>query len=306
MEDNDIKTNSLRAWLLASRPKTLTGAAVPVMIGTAMAIADAGIEGISVIPAVLCFAFAFIMQIDANFVNDYFDFVRGNDDETRLGPKRACAQGWVTVGAMKKAIIITTITACIAGFPLVFYGGIEMILLGAMCVLFCFLYTTKLSYLGLGDLLVIVFFGLVPVCATYYLELHNTGLTLNADVLAVSLSCGLVIDTLLIVNNYRDIDNDTRSGKRTLTVRIGAKASQILYLAVGITACVINVFVFSNNENVYIYGSFLIILGYLPFHIAAYKRMVAIDKGAELNAVLGDTARNMFIYGVLFCIGTAL
>ena len=173
INSDNVKVNSVVAWFLAARPKTLTGAAVPVMIGTSMAMADnAGC--IDVVPAVLCFLFAFIMQIDANFVNDYFDCLKGNDDETRLGPKRACAQGWISVCAMRKGIVFTTVLACIAGLPLVFYGGWTMIGVGALCVLFCFLYTTSLSYLGLGDLLVLVFFGIVPVSLTYFLEISST------------------------------------------------------------------------------------------------------------------------------------
>ena len=88
-----METNSPHAWFLAARPKTLTGAAVPVMIGIALAFPDAGTEDFRIIPAILCMLFAFVMQIDANFINDYFDFKRGNDDETRLGPKRACSEG---------------------------------------------------------------------------------------------------------------------------------------------------------------------------------------------------------------------
>lgn len=148
--------------MLASRPKTLTGAAVPVMIGLAFAARDLGLDDFGWMPALLCVLFAFIMQIDANFINDYFDFVRGNDDETRLGPRRACAQGWITPKAMRRAIIITTVIACCIGLPLVIYGGLEMILVGAFCVVFCFLYTTLLSYLGLGDVLVLVFSALFP------------------------------------------------------------------------------------------------------------------------------------------------
>ena len=112
MENTDIKVNSLKAWVLAARPKTLSGAAVPVMIGVALAMADTDFH-IRVIPAVLCFLFAFVMQIDANFVNDYFDFLKGTDDETRLGPKRACAQGWVTIGAMRWMLLATTALACV-------------------------------------------------------------------------------------------------------------------------------------------------------------------------------------------------
>ena len=202
-EETRIKTDSLKAWLLAARPKTLTGAAVPVMIGVALAYIDApqyGDDVFSWLAAVLCFLFAFIMQIDANFINDFFDFANGTDNtETRLGPRRACAQGWVKLDSMKRAIALTTCLACIVGLPLVWYGGLEMILIGALCVVFCFLYTTHFSYLGLGDLLVLVFFGLVPVCISYYLQLH----TVTWQVFLASLACGMVIDALLIVNNYR-------------------------------------------------------------------------------------------------------
>ena len=157
-----VKTNSLKAWFLAARPVTLTAAAVPVMLGVALAYKDSNTH-FQWIPALLCLLFAWVMQIDSNLVNDFFDFKHGNDDETRLGPKRACAEGWITMKAMKWGIILTTLLGCAIGLPLGFYGGREMIIVGICCVLFCFLYTTKLSYLGLGDLLVLVFFGIVPV-----------------------------------------------------------------------------------------------------------------------------------------------
>ena len=172
--DNDIiKINSPKSWLLAARPKTLSAAAVPVLIATALAWKKDGGESFHCIAAVLCFLFAFIMQIDANFINDYFDFKRGNDDETRLGPKRACAEGWVSDRAMLWAICITTVLACFVGLPLVLYGGMDMMMVGVLCVVFCFLYTTTLSYMALGDVLVLVFFGIVPVCCTYYVELSR-------------------------------------------------------------------------------------------------------------------------------------
>ena len=166
-----------------------------------------GWDGIRVVPAVLCMLFALVMQVDANFVNDYFDFMKGTDDETRLGPKRACAQGWITAAAMRRGLLITTLLACAVGLPLIAYGGWEMILVGLACVVFCFLYTISFSYLGLGDVLVLVFFGLVPVCMTYWLVAPPTPLTsIPVPVIVLSLACGLEIDTLLVVNNYRDID----------------------------------------------------------------------------------------------------
>ena len=138
MKEDNVRQNSLKAWLLAARPKTLTGAAVPVMIGLSLAFVDSrnfGDDVFSWLAAALCMLFAFIMQIDANFVNDFFDYARGNDDTaTRLGPLRACTQGWVSIEAMKQAIASTTVVACLVGLPLVWYGGLEMIVVGLLCV----------------------------------------------------------------------------------------------------------------------------------------------------------------------------
>ena len=298
MDKEIIRKNSFKAWLLAARPKTLTGASVPVMIALAMAYTDLQGNGFRIIPAVLCALFAFVMQIDANFVNDYFDFISGKDDEQRLGPARACAMGWIDVAKMKVGIVITTVIACIIGLPLVVYGGVEMILVGALCVVFCFLYTTLLASRGLGDLLVLVFFGIVPVCATYYLQTD----TCTWVVFLASLACGLVIDTLLVVNNYRDIDNDRRAGKKTLIVMIGADYGRLLYLWLGIIASLMGV-VFA------VYGQYwtpLLPTVYLIMHIATYRRMVKIGKGRQLNLVLADTARNMFVYGLTVSLGLLL
>lgn len=298
MDKEIIRKNSFKAWLLAARPKTLTGASVPVMIALAMAYTDLQGNGFRIIPAVLCALFAFVMQIDANFVNDYFDFISGKDDEQRLGPARVCAMGWIDVAKMKVGIVITTVIACIIGLPLVVYGGVEMILVGALCVVFCFLYTTLLASRGLGDLLVLVFFGIVPVCATYYLQTD----TCTWVVFLASLACGLVIDTLLVVNNFRDIDNDRRAGKKTLIVMIGADNGRLLYLWLGIIASLMGV-VFA------VYGQYwtpLLPTVYMIMHIATYRRMVKIGKGRQLNLVLADTARNMFVYGLTVSLGLLL
>ena len=298
MDKEIIRKNSFKAWLLAARPKTLTGASVPVMIALAMAYTDLQGNGFRIIPAVLCALFAFVMQIDANFVNDYFDFISGKDDEQRLGPARACAMGWIDVAKMKVGIVITTVIACIIGLPLVIYGGVEMILVGALCVVFCFLYTTLLASRGLGDLLVLVFFGIVPVCATYYLQTD----TCTWVVFLASLACGLVIDTLLVVNNYRDIDNDRRAGKKTLIVMIGADNGRLLYLWLGIIASLMGVVFAAYGQ----YWTPLLPTVYLIMHIATYRRMVKIGSGRQLNLVLADTARNMFVYGLTLSLGLLL
>lgn len=300
MDETNVRVNSLKAWILAARPKTLTGAAVPVMIGIACAVAMYGWCGIRVVPAVLCMLFALIMQVDANFINDYFDFMKGTDDEQRLGPKRACAQGWITASAMRSGLFVTTLLACIVGLPLVYYGGWEMIMVGLACVVFCFLYTISFSYIGLGDLLVLVFFGIVPVCMTYWLTAPPTALTsIPFVVVLMSIACGLIIDTLLVVNNYRDIENDRRAGKLTLIVRIGERGGLVLYLMLGLVGtilAIVGVVLLDWHDGQWT-QSLLII--YTPFHTWAFNEMRYIRKGAELNRVLGMTARNMFIFGLL-------
>lgn len=302
MDENYVKQDSLRAWLLAARPKTLTGALVPVMIGLALAWTDAGEYGDDVFSwtaAALCVAFAILMQVDANFVNDFFDYARGNDDAaTRLGPLRACTQGWVKIDSMKRAIASTTIAACITGLPLVYYGGLEMLLIGLLCVVFCFLYTTHLSYIGMGDVLVLVFFGVVPVTITYYVQLH----TCTWQVFWASVACGLVIDGLLVVNNYRDRDNDRRDGKRTLVVTIGATAAEWLYLSLGVVAVLLGV-VF------WLYGhvlAFVLPILYLLLHLFTWLKMRRINHGRALNECLGETARNMLVYGICVALGLLL
>ena len=268
------------------------------MIGVALAYVDSRHSGgsFSWIAAVLCLLFAFIMQIDANFINDYFDYTAGADDAaTRLGPRRACAQGWVKLESMKRAIITTTAVACLVGLPLVWFGGLEMILIGLLCVVFCFLYTTHLSYIGLGDLLVIVFFGIVPVCITYYVQLH----TCTCQVFVASIACGLVIDGLLLVNNFRDRDVDRAVGKMTLVVRMGSEASQWVYLSVGVVACVLGLVFWLNGHLL----AFLLPLVYLVLHVFTFLKIRHINKGKALNACLGETARNIFIYGLAVVAG---
>ena len=301
-EDKKIVIDSAQAWLLAARPKTLSGAAVPVMIGMALAYTDSALYGEGVFSwtaALLCLLFAFAMQIDANFINDFFDFVNGTDDaETRLGPRRACAQGWVKLDSMKKAIALTTCLACVIGLPLVYFGGWEMVLIGMLCVVFAFLYTTWFSYQGLGDILVLVFFGIVPVCCTYYVQLH----TVSWQVFLASIACGLVIDALLIVNNFRDRDNDREAGKQTIIVRLGAEAGLQLYVGVGVGAVILGGTFLMNGHML----AFLFPFIYLMLHFYTYLKMKRIYQGKALNLCLGETARNIFIYGVCVSLGILL
>jgi len=287
IDEQRIRLNSLSAWILASRPKTLIGAIVPVILGLALVVGNAD-RSINAVPALLCMLFALVMQVNANFVNDYFDWKRGNDDAaTRLGPLRACSMGWVSPNAMLYAIVSTICVAAAVGLPLVAYGGMQLIAVGVLCVIFCILYTTTLSYIGLGDLLVVVFFGLVPVCVTYYIQVGYV----DADALLVSLACGLCTDSLLIVNNYRDIDNDRRDGKRTVIVLIGRKWGLRLYLLIGVAVTV------AMASYVGFGWKSLFMLIYIIPHCHATSAMGRL-KGRELNRVLGATARDILLFGV--------
>ena len=294
----NVKTNSIKAWILAARPKTLAAAATPVLLGCALAYTDGIFQWI---PAILCFLFAFSMQIDANFINDYYDYLKGSDREDRLGPERACAQGWITLSAMKKGMIFITLLSCFWGLLLLKYCGLEMIPVGLLCVLFAFLYTAgpyPLAYHGWGDVLVIVFFGFVPVGCTYYTMAHDW----SWNVTIACAACGLVSDLLLMLNNYRDREQDKISGKRTLVVRFGEPAGRWAYLVLGILAVGLCSFYAFNG---YLMASLLPIL-FLILHFTTWREMVRIYQGKALNIVLGKTARNIVVFGLLLSLGLIL
>ena len=330
-----VKTNSLKAWVLAARPKTLTGAAAPVLVGATLGFCVLILGGMGwtrgLVPALFCFLFAILMQIDANFINDYFDFKKGSDTKERLGPERACSQGWISPSAMKKGIIATTALSILAGLPLICYGGWWMLAVGLLCVAGAFIYTTWFSYKGLGDVLVVIFFGIVPVFFTYHVMADSnllnclkdlrrgvvgvsTGMTLEIDFLVfiAGLAVGLVVNNLLIVNNYRDREQDALSGKKTLAVRFGARFCEWLYLANGILGIIGIIFVCSRflkipEQMATGFPFHLVVpLLFLPFLFSAHRMMVRINHGRELNAALGKTARNILIFSIIFSISIIL
>jgi 1,4-dihydroxy-2-naphthoate polyprenyltransferase len=296
--ENKIKVNSVRAWFLAARPKTLASAFTPVLIGSALAFMDGKF---SWLPALICLLFAFEMQIAANFINDLYDFLKGTDREDRLGPERATSQGWISPSAMKRGIFIIVGIACITGSTLLFYAGWELVVVGLLCVLFAFLYTTgpyPLSYNGWGDALVLIFFGFVPVGGTYYVQ----SLIWTTDATVASIACGLIVDTLLVVNNYRDRETDKKSGKHTIIVRFGEPFGRYLYLWLGIIATWGCLWFLVDGH---LYAALLPQL-YLIAHIRTWQRMVKIHSGKKLNSILGETSRNMLLFGLLLSLGMLL
>ncbi len=287
--------------MLAARPKTLTAALIPVLLGSALAYGDGAFRDI---PALLCALFACGMQIAANFINDLYDYLRGSDREDRLGPERACAQGWITPRAMRGGIGMMLLFSCLAGLALLFclwgklpHGGWELVLLGVLCILFAFLYTTVLSYRGWGDVLVMVFFGFVPVGGTYYVQAY----ALNVDVVVLSVIAGLVVDALLLVNNYRDRDQDALSGKRTLVVRYGERFGRQAYLAVGIAAVLLCLW-FVHTGRLTLLEFIWAPCVYFYLHLLTWRKMCIIRSGKKLNSILGETSRNMLFMGLLLAV----
>lgn len=283
------KKNSIQSWILATRPKTLSGAIVPVLVGGATAWrATQGDISFTYnwVAILLCMLFAMTMQINANLVNDYYDCIRGIDGENRLGPKRACAQGWVSLPAMRWAIFISIAVATVIGAPLALWGGPWMLAVGALCVLFSFLYTTCLARMAMGDILVLVFFGLVPVCIPYYIQAG----TIPPQLWRYGLACGLVTECLLLVNNYRDRDTDLGCGKRTLVTYIGPVATEWFFLFCGLAA----VALCHPLRLPYIY--------IIP-HILLWWRMRRINHGARLNQVLAMTGASILLFGILVSVG---
>lgn len=290
--------NTFSAWLLAARPKTLVAAALPVCCALTLAVGDLGDGGALLVPAaVLCLLFAVILQVGANYINDYFDYLNGIDGEERSGPRRACAMGWITPRAMRLGIAATVAAACLCGLPLVVYGGMEMLLIGALCVIFCFLYTTHLSYMGLGDLLVLVFFGVVPVCVVYYIQLHSV----SCEAVLLSIGSGLLVDTLLLVNNCRDYATDRRCGKNTLVVRIGREGGCRLYLLAGVVGSVIVCTVMASLlwscslrlPGVVVAAALAIAL--VARYAGVYRSMSSAPEGSAMERELTTTSANMLL-----------
>lgn len=295
----EIRPHSFKAWLLATRPKTLPGALAPVIVGTALAFH----HGSLMWPvAILCGTFAILMQVVANFINDYTDYTKGSDREDRLGPERACAQGWISPRAMLLASYVTSALACLVGLGLLYYAGWPLVVVGIMCVIFAFLYSTgpyPLSYYGWGDILVVVFFGLIPVCTTYYImcqEVSNYSLLLG-------LTVGIATDAILMVNNYRDIHQDLLSKKRTVVVRFGIHFGEKAYAGIGIVTLILSsIYLCLDLGCLYIVG----LIPYALFFMTNFRQLKQIGPSKQLNAVLGKTALSVLLLSMTLAISTII
>jgi 1,4-dihydroxy-2-naphthoate polyprenyltransferase len=292
-----IKPNALKAWILAARPKTLAAGSVPVLVASGLA---AHFGQFRLVPAVLCLLFALLAQIASNFSNDYFDFVKKTDNEDRLGPARAVASGWVSPRNMLIGTLVVIALACFFGLGLVYYGGWEMVVVGVICVLSLLAYTAgpwPLAYNGLGDVFVLVFFGFVAVVFSFYVQT----LCFEPLVFVAGAIVGLPAVNILVLNNYRDRDNDRKCRKKTTVVIFGEAFGRWFYLVNGLMASLLCLLFLSES----LWAALLPFIYLLP-HYQTWRKMCTIREGKALNALLGETSRNLLIIGVLLSIGLLL
>lgn len=296
-------------WISAARPKTLPAAVAPVLIGTAIAYADAGsIHALSLLCTLLG---AILIQIGTNFANDYYDFVKGADTAERIGPVRATQAGLVSPSAMRSAYLLLFALALLPGAYIVYRGGWPFVVIGLVSIACGILYTGgpfPLGYLGLGDIFVLVFFGPVAVGGTYFLHTlritpEHVGLT-PFDVLIAGLAPGLISVALLTVNNLRDIEQDRVGGKRTLAVRFGRTFARVEYANCIVLAGVVVPLYFSFAS-----GRFLFLLVPVCVLAAGVKplRVVFTEvDGSSLNDALAATGKLLLVFSLVFALGWVL
>jgi 1,4-dihydroxy-2-naphthoate polyprenyltransferase len=290
---------SLRAWILAIRPPTLTAAIVPVAVGTGVAFRDGHREWLAALAALVA---ALALQIAANFANDLSDFRRGADNESRLGPPRATQLGLLTQQQVTRAILVGFGVATLAGLYLVYLGGWPIVAIGLSSMVAAVTYTGgpwPFGYRGLGELFVFVFFGVVAVTGTYYVQSGG----LSGHVIAASIPVSLTVTAILVVNNVRDIDTDRLAGKFTLAVYLGRRLARTEFVLVVAAAYVA-------AASLWLLGDFSgwVLLSWLsvPAAVVPVGAVMAATDGPTLNKALKSTARLHLLFGILLAIGVSL
>ena len=290
----------VRAWILAARPATLPAAAVPVIVGAAAAMSDgAKFRGAVFIMTMIC---ALLIQIGTNFANDYSDFARGADTEARLGPVRVTQSGLIDQGSIKRGIIVAFGLAVLIGGYLVYVGGWPIVAIGVLSILSGLAYTGgpyPLGYHGLGDIFVFVFFGVIAVTGTAYLQSgHWSELPF-----LLSIPIGLLVTNILVVNNLRDLPTDIAAGKRTLATRIGDRATRAQYALFTIGAYAVPLVIGLTDP-----ARRMIMLPLVSLPLAL-RRVLVVMRGAsgrDLNPILKRTARLLLLFGSLLAVGAAV
>ena len=293
-----VATPSLRTWLLAARPKTLTAAVVPVVVGTGLALG----QGMAVLwPALAALVGAMLIQIGTNLTNDYYDFRKGADTHERVGPTRVTQGGLIAPQTVLAAGVTCFTLAAVVGVSLVARGGWPFVVIGLASVLAGWAYTGgpyPLGYHGLGDVFVMVFFGLVAVPGTFYAQ----ALRLIPAVWPAAVAVGSIGTMILVVNNLRDMETDARAGKHTLVVRFGRSFGRGEYVVLLLVALAMPV-------KMVLMGwcgwPALLALLATPLVWPPLSRVLRTT-GTALNPALGGTARFQAAFGLLLALGAWL
>lgn len=283
-------------WLLAIRPKTLTVAAVPVLVGTTLGALQSG--GLDPWVALAALLGSLLIQIGTNLHNDAADHERGADiPGQRLGPPRATAEGWLTAAQVMRAAYLCFGAAATIGVYLIWVGGWPILILGVISILAALAYTGgpwPIAYSGLGELFVLVFFGLVATAGSYFLQTGElSGLALLSGTII-----GMPAAAVLVVNNYRDHESDRIVGKNTLAVRLGPRASQLEYAVLMIGPFVLLLWLRSLLASTWMLLPFLV----LPWAVFLVGRIYAEAPGPGLNRVLAATAQMQLGLGATLCL----
>ncbi len=293
-----IERGSVRAWILASRPKTLSAAFVPVAVGAACAYVCGGFAPW---PALFAFFGAAMIQIGTNFANDVFDFESGADDEDRLGPTRAAQAGLLSPAALRLGMVVSFGLATAAGVYLTYVAGWSIVVIGVFSIASGIAYTGgpyPLGYNGLGDVFVMIFFGFVAVCGTVFVQMR----AVPELALWLSVPVGALATAILAVNNIRDRETDIRANKRTVVVRFGHRAGVAEYAVLLLASYAVPVALAATGRTGV---TVLLPLITLPWAIVLFQRVRTRD-GAALNPVLEGTAKLLLVFGVLLAVGLAL
>lgn len=286
--------------MLAARPATLPAAAVPVLVGAGAALGEGAIfKPLIFMTTMAC---ALLIQIGTNFANDFSDFHRGADHEGRLGPVRVTQSGLITEEGVRRGIIVAFGLALVLGLYLAYVGGWPIILIGSLSILAGLAYTGgpfPFGYHGLGDIFVFVFFGLIAVTGTAYLQ---TG-TWSSFALLLAIPIGLLVTNILVINNLRDLPTDSVAGKRTLAVRMGDRATRMQYSLFIALAYIIPLSrVLGYHHDLWLMLPWIT----LPFAVFLASRVLSPISGRELNPILKLTGQLLLAFGVLLAIGAAL
>lgn len=302
-----------QAWVMAARPQTLPAGGAPVVVGVGLAVAD-GV--FSLLPAIGALLGALLLQVGTNFANDYYDAKKGADTDEREGFTRVTAGGLIDAEQVKRATVVTFGLALVVGAALVYVGGLPIVIVGLASIAAGLLYTGgpyPYGYYGFGDLFVFVFFGLVAVTGTYYVQavaalgegpfpLWIPAETVTVEGVLAGAAVGALATCILVINNVRDRETDRKAGKRTLAVLLGYRISRLEYLGLLGVAYVVPLILVFRGFHAVVLAPLLT----LPVAGVVARTVLTRTDGEALNPALERTGQLLALFALLFALGLAL